>query len=275
MSRFIETKTARLHILELGVGEPAFLFLHYWGGSARTWHRVIHELGDKVHAIALDQRGWGSSVALDGRNDLGAMADDVEDLVASLGLQRYVLVGHSMGGKVAQLFALRRPRGLAGLVLVAPAPPTPMQVPAEMRTAMLESYQTREGILEALQVLTYQPIDEQEREALIADTLGGTSAAKRYWTEHGMTTELGTDLLPITVPTIIVVGDEDRVERVDALRRIYTRALPHAELRVVNGVGHLSPLEAPGDIARACMDVLSRIRLRSENAHRSNDRAGA
>jgi pimeloyl-ACP methyl ester carboxylesterase len=109
MSRFIETKTARLHLLESGVGEPAFLFLHYWGGSARTWHRVVHALGNDAHAIALDQRGWGKSTAYDGRYDLAAMADDVADVVSSLGLQHYVLLGHSMGGKVAQLFALRQP----------------------------------------------------------------------------------------------------------------------------------------------------------------------
>jgi pimeloyl-ACP methyl ester carboxylesterase len=131
-----------------------------------------------------------------------------------------------------------------------------MQVPSEMRAAMLDSYQTRQGVQEALKILTYQPLDEQEREALIADTLGGTADAKRSWTEHGMIAELGTDLLPITVPTIILVGDQDRVERAEMLRRSYARALPHAELRVLNGVGHLSPLEAPGEIARACLDVL-------------------
>ena len=73
-----------------------------------------------------------------------------------------------------------------------------------------------------------------------------------------MTAELATGPLQINVPTIIVVGDQDRVEQAETLRRIYARALPNAELRVINGVGHLSPLEAPGEIARACMDVLSR-----------------
>jgi pimeloyl-ACP methyl ester carboxylesterase len=256
MSRFIETTSARLHLLESGAGQPEFLFLHYWGGSARTWHRVIADLGDHAHTIALDQRGWGKSVARDGRHDLAAMADDVADVVASLGLQRYVLVGHSMGGKVAQLFALRQPSGLAGLVLVAPAPPTPMPVPVEMRAAMLNSYQTRQGVLEALKVLTYQPLDDAEREALIADTLGGSADARRSWTEHGMIAELGTDLPRITVPTIVLAGDQDRVEQADTLRRIYARALPHAEIRVLTGVGHLSPLEAPDAIARACRDVL-------------------
>jgi pimeloyl-ACP methyl ester carboxylesterase len=258
MDRFIETRGARLRILESGTGEPAVLFLHYWGGSARTWRRVIDALGERTHAIAWDQRGWGQSEALDGQNDLTAMADDVGDLVAALGLARYVLVGHSMGGKVAQIFALRRPPGLAGLVLVAPAPPTPMRVPPEARAAMLESYQSREGVLEALKVLAYQPLDEKEKEALIADTLGGSADAKRSWTEDGMIRKLSADRLDIDAPTIILVGDHDGVERAETLRRIYARALPSAELRVLEGVGHLSPVEAPQEIARACMDVLGR-----------------
>jgi pimeloyl-ACP methyl ester carboxylesterase len=232
------------------------VFLHYWGGSARTWHRVIQKLGSHAHAIALDQRDWGRSEARDGRHDLAAMADDVADVVRSLGLERYVLVGHSMGGKVAQLFALRQPAGLAGLVLVAPAPPISMPVPAETRAAMLESYQTRQGVLEALTVLAFQPLDELEREALIADTLGGTADGKRYWTQYGMIAALGAGLLPITVPTIVLVGDQDRVEHAETLRGIYARALPHAEFRVLKGVGHLSPLEAPDEIARACWEIL-------------------
>ena len=53
------------------------------------------------------------------------MADDVEVVTQRLSLNRFILVGHSMGGKVAQIVAGRRRTGLMGLVLVAPAPPTP------------------------------------------------------------------------------------------------------------------------------------------------------
>jgi pimeloyl-ACP methyl ester carboxylesterase len=127
--RVIDTGGALIRFAESGAGEPALAFLHYWGGSARTWQGVIRRLEGQARCVALDQRGWGESVAKDGRYDLGVMADDVEAVVRSLDLRRFVLVGHAMGGKVAQVVAARRPKGLEGLVLVAPAPPTPMEVP--------------------------------------------------------------------------------------------------------------------------------------------------
>lgn len=257
MSQFIDTRSARIHVLQAGAGAPAFLFLHYWGGSARTWHCVIDALDGRVRSIAVDQRGWGQSVAHDGRHDLEAMANDVADLIAALDLSIYVLVGHSMGGKVAQIVAMRRPAGLVGLVLVAPAPPTPMQVPAEARSAMLKSYQSREGATGALAVLTHQSLDENEHEALLSDTLGGSADAKRVWTKSGMIADLGPNISSISIPTIILVGDEDQVERASKLEEIYRWAIPQAELRVIPSVGHLSPIEAPARIAEACIDLLA------------------
>src|SRR5271166_6959143 len=149
----VNTNGAAIYVTESGVGEPALVFLHYWGSSSRTWQSVVDRLDEKPRTIVLDQRGWGASVATDGRYDLSAMADDVEAVAQTFGLKRYALVGHSMGGKVAQIVAARSPVGLVGLVLIAPAPPTPMPVPEEQRAAMLASYGSREGVLQALSVL--------------------------------------------------------------------------------------------------------------------------
>jgi pimeloyl-ACP methyl ester carboxylesterase len=51
------------NVLESGSGEPALLFLHYWGGSARTWNAVTSQLSTILRCIAYDQRGWGQSDA--------------------------------------------------------------------------------------------------------------------------------------------------------------------------------------------------------------------
>jgi len=255
----IDTNGAAIRVTESGAGEPALVFLHYWGGSSRTWQGVVERLAEKARCIALDQRGWGGSVATDGRYDLAAMADDVEAVAQRLGLRRFMLVGHSMGGKVAQIVAGRGQAGLAGLVLVAPAPPTPMPVPEAQRAAMLASYGSREGVLQALSVLAAQPLPNEQREQVIADTLAGAPEAKRACTNRGMIEDISKALVGVTTPTIVVIGDRDQVEHEAALRNALARFLPHATFRVLEGVGHLSPLQAPDAIADACASMLERL----------------
>jgi 3-oxoadipate enol-lactonase len=249
----IDTNGATLQIAEAGDGIPALVFLHYWGGSSRTWQGVIDRLDGRPRAIAVDQRGWGGSVATDRRYELAAMADDAEAVARALGLHHYVLVGHSMGGKVAQIVAKRRPAGLVGLVLVAPAPPTPMPVPETVRAAMLQQYNSRDGVLEALAVLSGKSLSSELREQVIEDTLRGAPEAKRAWTERNMIEDVSAGLDAVMLPVTVVIGDRDQVEHEAALRRAFARFLPQATFRVLNGVGHLSPLEAPDAIAEACV----------------------
>ena len=256
--RIIATRGARIACTDRGEGGTTFLFLHYWGGSSRSWAGVIAGLEAGARCVALDARGWGRSEALDGRYDLDAMADDVEDVAAALGLARYVLVGHSMGGKVAQVSAARGASRLTGLVLVAPAPPGPMPVPAEGRAAMLASYRSREGVEQAIAVLAGRSLDAAEREQVIADTLAGAPAAKREWTEHGMVATVSPHLRDFAGPVRVVVGELDRVERPDALRAAFASALPQAIVTTVLGAGHLLPIERPSAVVSACREIGTR-----------------
>jgi 3-oxoadipate enol-lactonase len=257
--RRIDTPGATLAVNDFGEGDPALIFLHYWGGSAATWDAVIARLPSSAHGIALNQRGWGGSVATDGRYDLDTLADDVLAVTAALAIRRFVIVGHSMGGKIGQILAGRRASGLAGLVLVAPAPPTPMGVPQAVREAMLASYQSREGVLQALGVLAGSPLADPAREQVIADTLRGAPDAKRAWPEHGMTQDISAGLEGCTLPVSVLVGERDQVERPDVLRPALTRFLPQAEFTIVPEAGHLLPLEAPGAIADACRRMLAEL----------------
>ncbi|SMF20217.1 Pimeloyl-ACP methyl ester carboxylesterase [Azospirillum oryzae] len=258
MSKKIETTGAVIHALDEGRGETALVFLHYWGGSARTWRHVVARLKDRARCVSLDLRGWGGSVALDGRYDLDAMAGDVSEVIAKMGLARCILVGHSMGGKVAQIVAAKGGGALAGLVLIAPSPPTGMPVPAEVREAMLASYQSAGGVNEALKILCHRDLPQEDRLQVVEDTLRGAAGAKREWTTAGMLARLD-GISDIRIPTLIAVGDCDRVERADGLREIYGEILPAAEFRILPGVGHLSPLEAPAAVAEACSDLLSAV----------------
>ncbi len=123
----------QIHVKEQGSGDLPLVFLHYWGGSSRTWDGVIAALPQPFRTIATDHRGWGESDAPATGYRLADLADDAEGVIEALDLRRYALIGHSMGGKVAQLLASRRPKGLVGLVLVAPSPPQPLGMPPEIR----------------------------------------------------------------------------------------------------------------------------------------------
>jgi 3-oxoadipate enol-lactonase len=251
-SQTISIRGAELVVDDAGRDEPTLIFLHYWGGSARTWDTVASQLPASIRKIAINQRGWGGSQALDGRYGLEALADDVIDTVEALGIGRYVVVGHSMGGKVAQVLAGRRPHGLAGLVLIAPAPPTPMQVPAEVRAGMLASYQSREGVLQALHILVGSVLDDTQREQVIQDTLHGHAEAKRSWPEQGMIADVSAALTGLDLPVEIILAERDPIEREAALRPIFAECLPQATLTIIPDVGHLVPLEAPHAVASAC-----------------------
>jgi len=164
-----------------------------------------------------------------------------------------------MGGEVAQIVATRRPEGLAGLVLVAPAPPTPMPIAEAQRAAMLESYGTREGVQQALSVLAGGQLSPELREQVIEDTLRGALAAKRAWTERNMIEDVSAGLAAVTVPVAVIIGDRDQVEREAALRQVFARFLPHANFHILIGIGHLSPLEAPDALADTCRGFLDEL----------------
>ncbi|MCW6507808.1 alpha/beta fold hydrolase [Lichenifustis flavocetrariae] len=258
-TRTIQTRGAEIVLDDTGEAEPALIFLHYWGGSARTWSPVVARLPDGARKVAINQRGWGGSRATDGAYDLQALGDDVMDIVETLGIGRYVLVGHSMGGKVAQILAGRRARGLLGLVLVAPAPPTPMQVPSDVRTSMLASYQSREGVIAALKVLAGPTLGDAQREQVIEDTLRGDPDAKRSWPESGMLVDISGALAGLDLPVEIVLAEHDQVERETVLRPLFSNHLPGATITTDPVAGHLVPLEAPQAVAAACARLLARL----------------
>lgn len=230
---------------------PALLFLHYWGGSHRTFGPVLARLTSGCTVASYDHRGWGASRDLPGPYGIDQLADDVLDVVGELGLDRYVLVGHSMGGKVAQLVAARRPDGLAGLVLVAPGPPRPA-VDARAAEALSHAYDSRAAVEDAVEhVLTDRPLSAELREQVIADSLAAAGDdARLAWPLHGITADIAASAGGIDVPVQVLAGQRDRVEPPAVLETNLVPVVPGARMTVIEGSGHLLPLEAPDDVAQ-------------------------
>lgn len=239
-----------LHVEQRGAGTPALVFLHYWGGSSRSWRHVVDRLAPDFRTIAMDQRGWGQSDAPPNGYALADLADDAQAVIKALDLERYILIGHSMGGKVSQLIASRRPDGLMGLVLVAPSPPSPLNLPLDVRRGMVHAYDSRESIIATLEsVLAPNGLDPDDLEAVIADSLIGAPAAKQAWPLSASQEDIRASMADIEVPAIVISGACDRVDPPEVLRRELLPHLLQAELHLLPNVGHLLPIEAPDDVA--------------------------
>jgi len=254
----VHVNTVALNVVQSGEGSPTLLFLHYWGGSSRTWSAVMDLLSADHLCVAVDFRGWGASDRSASDYGLETLADDVEGVVSQLGLEEFVVVGHSMGGKVAQLISGRNLPGLKGLVLVAPAPPTPLSVPEEQRQDMLASYQARGGAEAVVGILSARRLTVGQREQVVEDTLGGAAGAKRAWPETGMTADISGEAARISVPVSVIVGSADTVESEGSLRTAFAGLVPAAEFIILPGVGHLAPLEAPDEVAAAIRATMRR-----------------
>jgi pimeloyl-ACP methyl ester carboxylesterase len=252
---------------EEGEGSPDLVFIHYWGGSRRTWAEVIAPLSKRFRCIAMDLRGWGKSDHHANDYSLFAQTDDVEAVIGALKAKNFVLVGHSMGGKIAQILAGRRPEGLRAVILVAPAPPTPLHVPDAQKQSMLASYTTPEGIGEALKVISHRPLTVSQRLQVTEDSLGSAEAAKVAWISQGMALDISKQTASITVPVCVIVGSADQVEKEAALRDALLPLMPRAKFKTIAGVGHLSPLEAPNEVAGAISNFLADVPPRARAGH--------
>ncbi len=228
---------------------PTLVFLHYFGGSSRSWSEVIVLLAGEYRCVAPDLRGFGDSAALKGNYALSDYADDISTLIAGLDIKSCALIGHSMGGKIALAIAARRPANLHSLVLLAPSPPTPEPIPEEERARLLAGYGDRTAAEETLRKITARPLPAPTFERSIEDNMRCTRPAWRAWLETGSREDISTDVARIEVPVLVVAGAADEPLTTDLLQREVVQCINGARLITLPGVAHLLPLENPAAVA--------------------------
>jgi len=119
MSQLLAQTAAGWSFTDRGSGEPIVL-LHGLGTDSSAWDRVVPALADHHRVITVDLPGYSLRSVVDRVPHATELADGLDRLLAGLGIESAVLVGHSFGGAVSLITAHRHPRRCAGLVLVAP-----------------------------------------------------------------------------------------------------------------------------------------------------------
>ncbi len=244
----------RFHMLEQGSGPLTLVFLHYFGGSALEWQVVMNRLSVQYRCLAIDLRGCGDSEAPATGYSVDDMADDVICLIRQCAISEFVLIGHSMSGKVALAIAAGtpaqgRPIGLQALLLVSPSPPVPEPIPDDERQLLLTNHGHRAAAEKMAKNTTAIQVSKAVRNQIVADDLRTSPAAWMAWLTSGSRENISARMPAIQIPVHIVVGSEDRALPPDVQHQLVLPYLKRVTLEIIAGAGHLLPWETPVELA--------------------------
>lgn len=233
-----------LPTIQEGHGTPALVLMHLFGSAKREWTECISALSPRYRCIALDLPGFGDAAGVSGYS-VDEMVRSVEGTLRSLRLDRFVLVGHSMSGKVALAIAARKFAGLAGLVLVAPSPPSPEPMTDEGRRRMLAMKRDRMSAESFLDGITAQPLAGMMRERAIEDFMQCSPAAWTAWLESGSREDWTARIAIVGCPALIVTGTDDPSLSAPVQKSTTMKSLSDPRLEIIARCGHLPTMETP------------------------------
>ena len=270
--RNVEANGLNFHYLEWGdAANPTVLMLHGRSQQAHSWDFVSLALSEQFHVLALDQRGHGDSAwAPDGDYSIEAQQADIDGFVAALGLDGFVLIGHSMGGRNAYVWAARHPQALKGLVIVDTGPETGTTGLERMRVFRelpdeLDSFEefaqrvqqytgrSREQTLGALKYSIRRRPDgkwtwKYDKRLRSPDRREPTWTPEQLWDCVGR----------VACPTLILRGSRSDVFLPETMERMRQTILDCAAM-TISGAGHLVQGDNPVDVIAAVKDLLSRV----------------
>lgn len=259
-SRFVETGEGAIHVLELGPADgDSVIFLHGFGGDLSSWMFNQSSISESLHSIAVDLPGHGQSMTVAADATLASIIKPVSLVIDQLASGRIHLVSHSFGGAVAAELAEGLGRRLASATLISP-----VGLGKEMNRQFLLDFMSaerRKPLLSALEQLFQDPsrITSDMVEAILRyKRLEGIPEGLRAIAgliadENGQRQDIRSKLAALDCPVAVIWGAQDRIVPVQA-----KAALPsNVALQVVDNVGHMAHMEAPGLVNEAILKLVS------------------
>jgi pimeloyl-ACP methyl ester carboxylesterase len=175
-----------------------------------------------------------------------------------------------MGGKLALACAAERPPGLAGLVLVAPSPPSPEPMDESERNRLLATHGDRTSAERTLRTITRRSLPAEDVAACIADNLVTSPEAWRWWLAQGSREDITAQAGHVACPVLVLGGSDDPVIGPSVIADDVMPRLADASRIEIAGAGHLLPLEAVQEVAGAIRAfVAQRCRRAGEETNRA------
>lgn len=247
------SEAIKIHYEDLGQGQPVVL-IHGWPVSNEMWE---YQKSAVLHAgyrcISYDRRGFGKSDKPIAPYNYDAFADDLHQLIEELQLQDVILVGFSMGGGEVVRYMSRFGAGkIAKAVLISTVVPLvvktethPDGVPQEALNEMIANVKNdRPAFLKEFGkqffgvTLISNPVSEGIQQWMFALALPASGIATADCITAFGTTNFKNDLPAVTVPTLIIHGDHDKIVPIEATSHITAEGIANCEYKVYQGAPH-------------------------------------
>lgn len=247
-----------------GNGIPLVL-IHGFPLTGDIWDPQVKALSTKSRVIVPDLRGFGKSGVTDGTYTMELYAQDLKKLLETIGINKAVLAGLSMGGYIAFAFRRLYPTAVRGLLLLDTRAGADSEEGKKGRLALAQRARNGEmdtiadewaGRLFAPSTIKTRPdMVHTVREAIFHTSPEAIANASLGMMERPDSTSLLKD---ITCPVLIMVGDEDRLTPVEEARLMASQ-IKNARLEIIKGAGHLTCLEAPESVNEGMLKFLSEL----------------
>lgn len=257
---FTTNQGTRIYWDEEGQGEPLLLIMGL-GYPSAAWYRTRPVLSARFRTIAFDNRGVGRSEMPAGPFPIPLMASDAAAVLDAANVEKGHVLGMSMGGMIAQEFALQYPHRVLSLVLGCTAAGGPTAVRAEpdaTKMLMARGNMSREEAAQAALPFIYHPHTPQER---IEEDL----KVRQPWFPHPdaynaqvqgiLAWEGYSRISQIRLPTLVIHGESDRLVPAGNGRLIAER-IPGAKLVLVPDASHIFTTDQPQIAHRAILEFL-------------------
>lgn len=249
VTTFARNGDVQLCVQRIGEGKRHLLFAHGWISARRMWYDVTSALDPREYTMHLmDFRGCGSSDRPMEGHDLEGYASDLRAVIASIG-EPLTLVGHSMGGKIAQYVAAERIEAVRRLILIAPGSAKAVRFNDRHRQMSLDAFGSRERIEAFQRAAMVRAVPPATLERIVDDALLGQREAWFGWYDRGRSVDFSDRLSEINVPTVAVAGGRDPLAPPSRVKSDVAEKIDGCLFVMLRNAGHNLPVETPAEVA--------------------------
>jgi pimeloyl-ACP methyl ester carboxylesterase len=248
-------------LVSIGSGDRHVLAVHGWFGSAQGWGSLPDFLDRSTYTYAfMDLRGYGGRQEVAGEFTMEEAAADAIALAGELGWDRFSVIGHSMGAKVAHQMLLQAPDRLDKLVGLNPVPPgaVPMDEQGwELFSGAAANAGNRAAIIDFTtgSKLTATFINHVVRHSLENSNQAAFAAYLHAWAKTDFSGKVQPDT---STPVKVIVGVNDPALSADVMEKTWLVCFPEAEMTILPDAGHYPMFESPVSLATSIEEFLGR-----------------